>query len=238
MPECGPVDVVTTHVWRVPTRAVPRALVALAADRRRIRRTPGVAFAKLLGASRTGHFGVRDADLTRWVLITSWASADAARRFERSSVLSAWTRGAEEIWTATLQPLAARGRWSRQVAFGRPAGRSWPGPVVAITRGRIRSPRLAVFWRSVPAISADLARRDGLCLAFGIGEAPLGVQGTFSLWRDNTALTHFAYHGEPHRTVIGQARQRGWFAEALFARFAVLGTAGTIDGGDPLAGLP
>ena len=51
--------------------------------------------------------------------------------------------------------------------------------------------------------------RDGLFIAFGIGEAPIGVQGTFSLWRDSAALTRFAYHGEPHRTVIGQAGQRG-----------------------------
>lgn len=238
MPEFGRVDVVTTHVWRVPTRRVPRALIAVAADRRRIRRTPGVSFAKLLGTSRSGRFGVRDADATRWMLITSWVNADAAHRFDHSSVLSAWTRGAEETWKATLRPLAARGHWSRHVAFGSPAGCPWAGPVAAITRGRIRLSQLPAFWRSVAAINADLVERDGLCIAFGIGEAPIGVQGTFSLWRDSAALTGFAYQGTPHRTVIGEAAQRDWFAEALFARFAVLQTAGTIDGGDPMAGLP
>lgn len=238
MPEFGRVDVVTTHVWRVPTRRVPRALIAVAADRRRIRRTPGVSFAKLLGTSRSGRFGVRDADATRWMLITSWVNADAAHRFDHSSVLSAWTRGAEEIWKATLRPLAARGHWSRHVAFGSPAGCPWAGPVAAITRGRIRLSQLPAFWRSVAAINADLVERDGLCIAFGIGEAPIGVQGTFSLWRDSAALTGFAYHGTPHRTVINEAARRDWFAEALFARFAVLQTAGTIDGGDPMAGLP
>ena len=184
MPEFGRVDVVTTHVWRVPTRRVPRALVAVAADRRRIRRTPGVAFAKLLGASRSGRFGVRDADATRWMLITSWVNADAAHRFDHSSVLSAWTRGRRRSWKATLRPLAARGRWSRQSGI-RQSSRliRWAGPVAAITRGRIRLSQLPAFWRSVPAINADLVERDGLCIAFGIGEAPIGVQGTFSLWR-------------------------------------------------------
>jgi hypothetical protein len=64
------------------------------------------------------------------------------------------------------------------------------------------------------------------------------VQGTFSLWRDSAALTRFAYDGAPHRTAISEAARRDWFAEALFARFAVLATAGTIDGGDPMAGIP
>jgi hypothetical protein len=237
MPESGRVEVVTTHVWRVPTRRIPRALIAVAADRRRIRRTPGVAFAKLLGASRSGRFGVRDMDAARWMLIASWVDADAAHRFDHSSVLSAWTRGAEETWTATLRPLATRGRWSRQAAFGCPADGPWRGPVAAITRGRIRLSQLPGFWRSVPAINADLVERDGLCFAFGIGEAPVGVQGTFSVWRDSTALARFAYHGAPHQTVIAEATRRDWFAEALFARFAVLATAGTIDGADPMAGL-
>jgi hypothetical protein len=238
MPGFSRVDVVTTHVWRVPVRRVPRALVAVAADRRRIRRTPGVAFAKMLGACRSGRFGIRDADPTRWMLITSWVDADAAHCFDHSSVLSAWTRGAEEIWTATLRPLAAQGRWSRRVAFGCPPGDSWAGPVAAITRGRIRLSQLPAFWRSVPAINADLVERDGLFVAFGIGEAPIGVQGTFSLWRDSAALTRFAYDGAPHRTAISEAARRHWFAEALFARFAVLATAGTIDGGDPMTGIP
>lgn len=237
MPGFGRVDVVTTHVWRVPLRRVPRALVAVAADRGRIRRTPGVTFAKVLGACRSGRFGISDADATRWMLIASWVNADAAHCFDHSSVLSAWTRGAEEIWTATLRPLAARGRWSRRVAFGCPIGGPWAGPVVAITRGRIRITQLPAFWRSVPAINADLVDRDGLCVAFGIGEAPVGVQGTFSLWQDSAALSRFAYDGAPHRTAIDESDRRDWFAEALFARFAVLATTGTIDGGDPMAGI-
>jgi heme-degrading monooxygenase HmoA len=237
MPEAGTVEVVTTHVWRVPSRGIPRALAAFASDRRRVRRTTGVTFAKLLGTSQTGRFRVRDADATRWVLITSWSSAEDARRFDHSPVLSAWTRGAEEIWTATLRPLAAHGQWSRQTAFGLPRSGRWAGPVAAITRGRIRPARLFAFWRSIPAVNADLVARDGLCFAFGIGEAPVGVQGTFSLWRDSTALTRFAYWDEPHRRVVEQAGQRSWFAEALFARFGVLSASGTIDGRDPMASL-
>jgi hypothetical protein len=68
-----------------------------------------------------------------------------------------------------------------------------------------------------------------------MGEAPLGVQGTFSLWRDAAALHAYAYEGDAHRTAIRQTAARRWYAEELFARFAVLSAAGALDGRDPLA---
>jgi hypothetical protein len=236
MPAPGAVAVVTAHVWRVPAGQLPRTLLALAADRRHVRHTPGVGFAKLLGTSRLGHFAISSADLRRWALITSWASVDEARRFDQSRVVSGWAHRAEETWTATLRPLLSHGRWSRREAFGRPRPTSWTGPVAAITRARIRPGRLAAFWRAVPAVNAGLAGRPGLCLAFGMGEAPIGVQGTFSVWRDVSELTRFAFRDEAHRAVMDQADREDWFAEALFARFGVLDTGGTIDGVNPVAG--
>lgn len=235
MAEPAAVDVVTLHVWRVPARRVPRAIVALATDRRQVRRTPGVAFAKLLGTSRPGRFSVTDADARRWALIASWSSAEDARGFDRTPAVAGWHRRADETWTATLRPVSARGRWSRRPAFGRPACTSWTGPVVAITRARIRIAQLPAFWRAVPDVNADLVTRPGLCLALGIGEAPVGVQGTLSVWRDDDALRGFASDGVAHRTVVDAAAQQGWFAEAMFARFAVLDARGTVDGVDPMA---
>ncbi|MGH3928140.1 MAG: hypothetical protein ACRDTT_35640, partial [Pseudonocardiaceae bacterium] len=66
-------------------------------------------------------------------------------------------------------------------------------------------------------------------------EAPIGLQGTFSVWASCADLTTFAYRGAAHRDVIRRTAEVGWYSEELFARFAVLRTTGTIDGGDPLA---
>jgi hypothetical protein len=78
------------------------------------------------------------------------------------------------------------------------------------------------FWRAVPPVSAELHRADGLRLAVGIGEAPVGLQGTFSLWDSHDALTGFAHRRAAHVEAIRRTAEVGWYAEELFARLAVL----------------
>ena len=62
--------------------------------------------------------------------------------------------------------------------------------------------------------------------AFGIGEAPLGWQGTVSIWRRPADLVRFAYRHPEHQRAIERTPATGWYAEELFARFAVVGIAG------------
>jgi hypothetical protein len=224
------VSVVTLHVWRVSHRHVPAALLRMAVDRGRARRTPGVRFAKLLGTGHGRTFTVRDSDPTRWGLLTVWESAPGD-----SPVVRSWQRIADETWRVDLRPLASRGRWSRREPFGSPvAGRS-EGPVAAITRARLTARKAAVFWRAVPPVSTSLHRSPGLLAALGIGEAPVGLQGTFSLWSSHDALRDFAHRDPAHTEAIRRTTEEGWYAEELFARFAVLGSEGTLDGRDPLA---
>jgi hypothetical protein len=118
----------------------------------------------------------------------------------------------------------------RGAPFGVPAPIRWNGPVAAITRARI-SPRHAVrFWRAVPRVSAELHRSEGLRLAVGIGEAPVGLQGTFSIWESGQALSTFAYRRAPHTDVVRRTAEVGWYAEELFGRLAVCEATGRYDG--------
>ena len=227
---------VTLHVWSVPTRAVPRAVAHMASDRRPLRRTPGLRFAKLLGTGSGRTFTVRDADPRRWALLAAWDDESSARAFEDVGPPRRWRRFADEEWVARLEPLAARGLWSGQQPFGEPRPRAADGPVAAITRARLVLRRAARFWAAVPPVSADLHASPGLRMALGIGEAPLGLQGTFSVWDSTTALRDFAYGRAAHTAVVGRTRSEQWYAEELFARFAVRSTSGTVSGRDPLAG--
>ncbi|CAA9314597.1 MAG: Spheroidene monooxygenase [uncultured Frankineae bacterium] len=226
---------VTLHLWRVERSGVPQAVLRMGRDRTRVRRTPGLRFAKLLGTGDGRTFTVRDADPLRWGLLATWTSAEAVRAFEeRSPVAAAWRRLAVETWRVDLRPVASRGTWSGRRPFGDPVPARSDGPVAALTRARLRPAVAASFWRAVPPVSADLRDRPGLRAAVGIGEAPLGLQGTFSLWESGTSVREFA-RGAAHAAVVARTEPERWYAEELFARFDVVGSRGTLDGRDPLA---
>ncbi|MDP9239713.1 MAG: monooxygenase, partial [Actinomycetota bacterium] len=103
------------------------------------------------------------------------------------------------------------------------------------TRARLAPRRAMTFWRAVPPVSADLRKVSGLRASLGIGELPVGLQGTFSVWDTAEVLRDFAYRRPAHTEAIRRTAEEGWYAEELFARFALVGSAGTLAGSDPLA---
>lgn len=225
------VPVVTVHLWGVRTVHIPAAVVRMARDRRPLRRAPGLRFGKLLGTSDGRTFTVRDADPRHWGVLAVWDSDGDAAAFEHGPVATDWERIATERLRVTMRPLASRGWWSGRQPFGQPVpSRAYDGPVAAVTRARIAPRRLVTFVRAVPPVSADLRRSEGLRLAVGIGEAPVGLQGTFSLWDSPTALTAFAHRRAPHVEAVRRTAELGWYAEELFARFAVLDVQGSFAG--------
>ncbi len=213
---------VTLHIWGVSTGEIASATMAMARDRTALRRTAGLTFSKLLGTGSGRTFTVRDADPRHWAILCCWSDPESARRFDDSPVVHRWDTRSEERAKITLRPLTSRGSWSNRQPFGAPISHRWDGPIAAITRARIKPRHWPTFWRAVPPVSLDLRRHDGLKLAIGIGEAPVGLQGTFSLWRDSKALTDFAQRGDAHQEAVRRTAEIGWYAEELFARFAVL----------------
>ncbi|MEU8243804.1 monooxygenase [Actinoplanes missouriensis] len=206
-------DLVSLHVWRIPRRAVGSAMLRMAFARRDL---PGVRFGKFLGTGTGRTFGPGDSDLTRWAAITV---SDRPVRYP------SWDAIAVTQARVDLEPLVSRGRWSGREPF-RPTGRKADGPLLAITRARLRPTRAVRFWTAVPPITRELAAAPGLLARFGIGEAPIGWQGTVSVWRSATDLTAFAYRQPQHRAAIARTPTDRWYAEELFARFAVLDVSG------------
>jgi hypothetical protein len=224
---------VTLHVWGVRRSQVPLAVARMAIDRPRVRRVPGLRFAKLLGTGDGRTFTVRDSDPEHWALMCTWDATEAADRFESSPTIRGWGRLAHERLQVRMRPLASRGQWSGATPFGDP--QPWPhhGAVAAVTRARLSWRRARTFWRAVPPVAAALGSAPGLRLAFGIGEAPVGLQGTFSLWSGAGELTAFAYERAAHVEAIRRTAEVGWYREELFARFAVVSVSGRYRGQEP-----
>jgi hypothetical protein len=207
------------YVWRVPGRRVPAVAWRMARDRGRLRRTPGVSFAKLLGTGRDRRFGPTSTDPTRWAALVVT---------EQAPELERWQKLASAECRLQLRPLASRGRWSGREPF-QPAEHKAEGEVLALTRARLRPSRAVRFWRAARAPGLAAGSAPGLLAAFGVGEAPLGVQGTISVWRSDADLVQFAYRHPDHQRVIDRTPAERWYAEELFARFAVLGVSGDPD---------
>lgn len=225
---------VTLHVWGVRPTAVPAALGRMALDRALLRGS-GARWTKLLGTGSGRTFTPRDADARHWALLAAWDSPGDAAWFERSATARGWGRLSQERLRLAMTPVASRGLWGGVAPFGEPLPRRPrpDAPVVSITRARVRLGSWRTFTRAVPPVSHDLSQVDGLRLAIGVGEAPVGLQGTVSLWRDSAALTAFAHGRAAHRAVVERTPREDWYAEELFARFEVRSAEGTLGGREP-----
>jgi spheroidene monooxygenase len=208
-------------------------------------RTPGLRFWKLCG-SGTGEGFTPVPNTAVWAILATWDSEAIARaRVDHAPVWRRWRARADETWTVFLEPLAARGKWGGVAPFVGDTGKGCPwsqiggdaGPVAALTRASIRPSRALRFWGRVPDISAAIGADDRVAFKIGIGEVPLMHQVTFSIWPDTASMAHFAREDGPHARAIHAVRSEGWFREELYARFRILGDAGTWGGKEPLAAL-
>lgn len=223
------------RIWRVSAKAALNAMTRVGYQRWSLRKVTGLQFAKLLGTGSGRTFTPRDADLRHWALLTVFNTSEQAETFEQSPQLASWRRIAREELRVQMTPLSSVGTWAGQEPFAGPDVPSrWDGPVAAVTRAQIKPQLWRRFWSAVPPVVLDLSARDGLLMSMGIGEAPLGLQGTFSLWNSNRDLTAFAYRSSAHRRAIEQTTELNWYAEELFARFAVTSVTGSLNGTHPL----
>jgi hypothetical protein len=215
------------YFWKIKRASIPFALFRMAIDRTLLRRTKGVSFAKMLGCGKGETFTPSDADPNRWGCLVV-IPENQLTVLDDSPTIRAWRKKSVSEFRVLLDPIAATGMWSKQKPFEPSAPANFDGQVVAITRARIKASQTLRFFKSVPPVTASLHSSPGLISTIGIGEAPIGLQGTFSLWESMQAIKDFAYKGAAHQKAIAQTTEFDWYAEELFARFAVREMRGTI----------
>lgn len=214
-------------VWRVKRLAIFRALINMALHRRALRKTSGITFFKLMGTGSGQTFTMRDADLHHWVILTAWDSIAGPQQFAESKVSAQWNSISTSHAQFVLEPLSSKGHWAGHEPFHAQPDPAWNGLTAALTRASIKVRWWREFWKSVPPVATDLNNTPGLIASLGIGEAPVGLQGTFSVWHSNESISNFAIKQQPHRDVIRRTHETGWYKEELFARFKVIGATGT-----------
>jgi heme-degrading monooxygenase HmoA len=220
-----------------PGRAVA-ALTRLGTDRVRLAREGGPSFWRLLGTGRGRDTGI-GVDPRRTALFAVWEDDAALDRFLARSAIAARWRDADEAYTVRLRGGIGHGAW-RGVALFDGIAPAQPtddgdGPVAVLTRATVRARHWPAFVAAGRRVSGEVATAPGLLAVAGIGEAPLGRQATFSLWRTTTDAHAFAYGRPDHREAVRRTRAEGWYGEQLFARFQPYASTGTWDGCDPLA---
>lgn len=236
-------DVVASfHLTRERPLGAVADMVGMLGQGRLAATVPGLRFARRLGTGRGRAMSGRG-DLRRWALFAVWDREADLDAFSADHPLARrWQTGSVESWSVRLAPLAAHGNWAGIDVLGgchRPldlgSAKEGPEPVAVLTRARIPTRHWRSFRRAVPPVAAQLAAAPGLVEVAGVGERPVGLLATFSVWRSGAHADAFAHGPGAHAEVVGSTRRGGWFAEELFARFRPYGSTGTWDGRDPLA---
>jgi hypothetical protein len=207
------------YFWKIKSSNIGFALLRMALDRGSLRRMKGVHFAKMLGTGKGETFTPRDADANQWgaLIVMDRANLQA---LDNSKLIKRWRAHSLSEVRYLLDPVSSHGLWAKKNPFAYSAVQT-DGEVIAITRARIKWFQNFRFWRAVPPVTASLHSSPGLITTVGIGEAPIGLQGTFSRWKTGADLRNFAYKGAAHQGAIAATERYNWYAEELFARFAV-----------------
>ncbi len=197
---------------------------------------PEVGFWKLCGSGVGEGFTPRP-NTHVWAILATWPDEACARDLvETAPVYRRWRDRAEESWTVFLTASSSRGQWSGIEPFS-VTGPCGDGPLAVLTRATLKPQIAPRFWAHSPDVSRRIGDDPNVIFKIGIGEVPWLQQVTFSIWPDTDTMTHFARREGAHLSAIRAVREGGWFREELYARFRILGDAGTWGGTSPLAQL-
>ena len=218
--------ITVAYFWRIKPLAIPVAILNIATNKLLLKLVPGIKFIKLLGTGKGESFTPKDADQLRWGILVTINESNL-HDLENSFVVKIWRKISSNQYKVILKPIASHGLWSKQDPFIVEKF-DWSGKVAAVTRARIVWRKNLQFWKAVPPVTESLHQSEGLINAIGIGEAPIGLQGTFSIWESAAALRDFAYKGRAHVAAIAATESNKWYSEELFARFAVIEEQGVL----------
>ena len=198
---------------------------------------PGGATFTQAGIAGPGRAELPEVAGSWWSVLSTWE--DAATALAAAPSTGASVHGA---WHVVLQPVSYRG--DAVLAGGaRPFDR-------LPHRGKVTGAAAVI---TLAGLGADPARTGEFLERFThlgrqVREAPGsraalvqapddGAVLTFSAWRTLRDAVTWAYHRPEHAATVARQETHSLLDSTGFLRCAVLGSSGTLDGTDPLAGL-
>lgn len=198
------------HKWRALARMGRPPLLKSSIE--------GLSFWKALGSGSGNGFSIWP-DFSTFGLLTIFNSEENAREFLNSPEMSFYFEGASQYSHVLMHCIKAHGKWGHQEPFKPSVAHDHTKPLSVITRATIK-PKLAYkFWRFVPYVSKSMDGHKGLIYSKGIGEWPVFMQATFSLWESSDDMMAYAYQNKKHADMVKKTRELGWYSEELFSRF-------------------
>ena len=178
----------------------------------------GLTFFKPLGTGSGNGFSIKP-DFSTFGFVAVFKSEELAKEFLRTDVVKKYTKTTTDYSHVLMHTVKSHGKWSEQNPFESSVEYDKTKPLAVITRATIK-PKLAYqFWKNVPAVSKSMDKYDELIFSKGIGEFPLLMQATFSLWSSAEAMMNYAYKNPKHAEMVKKTRELNWYSEELFARF-------------------
>ncbi|MEL6680252.1 MAG: spheroidene monooxygenase [Pseudomonadota bacterium] len=210
------------------------AFTQMGLSRRALARTPGIGFHKMMGTG-VGEGFTPVPNFGLYAILAVWSDlASAQERITASPVYDRYRARAAEQYTVYLRPVSAMGAWSGQQPFVIEGQRPPPQPIAVLTRATLKPRNTVRFWKRAPSVSDTIGANPDVLFKAGMGEVPWLQQVTFSIWPDIKSMSRFAYRSQAHSRAIRAVRAGNWFREELYARFAVVGASGTLNGQDPV----
>ena len=187
--------------------------------------TPPV-FSRHLGSGAGSGFSLWP-DWSTYGYFAVWPDQQLANRhLEGNHFQLPWASYAAESLGVLLKCTQVHGEWDGiQPLAAAASGKE--GQIAVLTRARVRFSRLHRFWKHVPEASRAIEQAEGCVFTKGVGEWPLAMQATLSIWQSAKAMEKFAYQNSGHREIVAKTRREKWYSEDMFARFEIEDISGS-----------
>ncbi|MFC3563453.1 DUF3291 domain-containing protein [Pedobacter jamesrossensis] len=223
--------IVALTITKYRTLTIPFAFLGMAILRLPLLLNKKCKFWKLMGSGKNAQVDLGP-DFKHWAILTTWENKLDYDDFYSKSFTIKWFKffGVEEF-TILLKPLASHGLWSGVEPFKvNKDERTIEGRVAVITRAAINFGKVKEFRQNIKRAADGMRKAQGFILSAGVGENPFFDQATFSIWENAESMKNYAYKSFDHSDVIKLTRERKWYSEELFARFAILESHGALNG--------